>query len=74
MRFGSFPCGGGSRNVERGPPLSCMGLFAVTQMCSAQEEARCSRQLEVMESRPESLAQGGGLDGNSTLGTLVMGF
>ena len=77
LRFGSVPCGGGSRNVERGPPVLCMGLFAMKQTCLGQGEAKCSRQLEVMESRPGSSVQGGigwGLDGDGTLGTLVTGL
>ena len=56
LRSGSFPCGDGSRNVERGPPILCMGLFAMKQTCLGQGEDKCSCQLEVMESRPGSSA------------------
>ena len=59
LRSGSFPYGNGLRNAEGGPPVFCMGLFAVKQVCSGQGKARCLRQFEVMESRPESSAYGG---------------
>ena len=77
LGFGSFPCGDGSRNVERVPPVPCMGLLAVKQTCLSQGEAKGSRQLEVTGSRPGSSAHGGAgweLDGYGTLGTLETGL